>query len=179
MRLPLRQRLAGRFRVIRGCIRSPADVWLALRMAGWRLVVPLLKWLVPLPRLARMMWTRSRRAERDPAREQRIVTLAEALCGPHGGRLLDNCLERSLVSYRFLSQAGAEPELAFGVARDKSDPVQGHAWVRLDGEPVHDSVAALERFEELGAFGRAGALSRSGAPSAGPAATPRQQAPLQ
>ena len=172
MKLPLHRRVLGRARVMRDCVRSASDAWLALRMAGWRLVVPLLKWLVPLPRLARLMWTRARANERDRAREQRIVTLAETLCGPHGGRLLDNCLERSLVSYRFLSQAGAEPELAFGVARDKDDPVRGHAWVRLDGKPVHDSVAALARFEELGAFGRGGVLSQNAVRPDAPAATP-------
>ena len=85
---------------------------------------------------------------------------------------MDNCLERSLVSYRFLSHAGAEPELAFGVAKDRDDPVRGHAWVVLDGEPVHDSVAALERFERLGAFGREGALSSRDAPAGAPVATP-------
>ena len=171
MKLPLRQRIAGRARVIAGCIRSPGDAWLAARMTGWRLAVPLLKWRLPLPRLARLMWTASRRAERDRAREERIVTLSEALCGPHGDRVLDNCLERSLVSYRFLSQSGAEPELAFGMAKDRDDPVRGHAWVRLDGEPVHDTAFALERFEELGAFGRGGVLSPSGEPSGAPAAS--------
>jgi len=158
MRRPLHRRLGNRIRVILGCIRSPSDAWLALRILGWRLAVPALKWLLPLPRLARLMWAPRQRDERDPAREERIVTLAEALCGQHGNRVLDNCLERSLVSYRFLSQAGAAPELAFGVSRNRDDPVPGHAWVRLDGEPVHDSAVELERFEELGAFGRDGVL---------------------
>jgi hypothetical protein len=170
VKLPLHRRIAGRARVIRGCIHSPGDAWLAVRMTGWRIAVPLLKWRMPLPRLAQLMWTPSRRAERDRAREERIVTLAEALCGPHGDRVLDNCLERSLVSYRFLSQAGAEPELAFGVARSSNDPVRGHAWVMLDGEPVHDSALALDRFEELGAFGQGGVLSPTGARSGAPAA---------
>ena len=178
MKLPLRTRLRGRIRDLRRCIRSPSDAWLAIRMALWRLAVPLLKWLLPLPRLARLMWATGTGAKRDPAREQTIVALSEALCGPHGGRILDNCLERSLVSYRFLSQAGAEPELAFGMARDKSDPVGGHAWVRLDGEPVHDSNASLERFEEIGAFGPAGALKPTGGPSTVRATTPTLQDPL-
>lgn len=128
-------------------------------MACWRIAVPALKWLLPLPRLARLMWSRRSRPTRDPVREQRIVALSEALCGPHGGRILDNCLERSLVSYRFLSQAGAEPELAFGVAKESAESIPGHAWVRLDGEPVHDSPGSLERFEEMGAFGPGGALN--------------------
>ena len=169
MKMRLRHRLLGRMRVIRGCVRSPGDAWLATRMAAWRLAVPLLKWLVPLPRLARLMWAAGRHAERDRAREERIVALAEALCGPHGGRILDNCLERSLVSYRFLSQAGAEPELVFGVAKAANDPVPGHAWIRVDGEPVHDSLAALERFQELGVFGPSGALRPTGETHAVPA----------
>lgn len=172
MKLPLHRRIAGRARVIASCIRSPSDVWLAARMTGWRLALPLLKWRLPLPRLARLMWTRSSGAERDRDREGQIVTLAEALCGPHGDSVLDNCLERSLVSYRFLSQAGADAELAFGVARDRDDPVRGHAWVRLDGEPVHDTPLALERFQELGAFGEGGVLSQTPAPSGAPAASP-------
>ena len=60
MSIPLGRRVAGRARVIRSCIGSPGDLLLAIRMAGWRLAVPLLKWRVPLPRLARLMWTRSR-----------------------------------------------------------------------------------------------------------------------
>ena len=38
-------------RAARACITSPADAWLAARMAAWALVLPLLKRVVPLPRL--------------------------------------------------------------------------------------------------------------------------------
>ncbi len=179
MKAPLRRRLVGRIRDLWSCIDSASDAWLAVRMALWRLAVPLLKWLIPLPRLARLMWATRSRPERDAARERRIVALSEVLCGPHGGRILDNCLERSLVSYRVLSQAGAEPELTFGVARDKNDPVRGHAWLTLDGQPVHDSLASLERFEELGTFGAAGGLKQTGVPSGvrATSATPRDPSP--
>ena len=141
-----------RARVLVGSIRSAADVWLAIRMVGWRLVLPVLKWTLPLPRLARLMWAPSSGKEREPAREDRIATLARGLSGRRrrGGRF-DNCLERSLVAYRYLSRAGAEPELVVGVSRD--EPVRGHAWVRLDGEPLGDSV---DEFEEMTAFGRDG-----------------------
>jgi hypothetical protein len=133
-------------------------------MVVWRLTLPLLKWIVPLPRLARLMWAAGGQRERDPAREEQIATLAEAISGRRGGRRLDNCLERSLVAYRFLSRAGAEPELVVGVSHD--EPVRGHVWVRLDGEPLRDSV---DEFEEVTAFGAQGALipsaSRAGAPA--------------
>jgi hypothetical protein len=159
--------LGRRLRVLRGSIRSPGDAWLAGRMALWRLTLPLLKWIVPLPRLARLMWAAGAQRERDPAREEKIATLVEAISGRRGGRTLDNCLERSLVAYRFLSRAGAEPELVVGVSRD--EPVRGHVWVRLDGEPVRDSV---DEFEEVTAFGTAGALIPTAAPGGGPATKP-------
>ena len=122
-------------------------------MAGWRLALPLLKRALPLPRLARLMWAASAARVRDPAREHQITMLAEGVGGPRRNPRLDNCLERSLVAYRYLSRAGAEPELVVGVSRDQ--PVRGHAWVRIDGEPVRDSV---EEFEEVAAFGAAGAV---------------------
>ncbi|MGH2838282.1 MAG: lasso peptide biosynthesis B2 protein [Thermoleophilaceae bacterium] len=145
-------RVVRRLRVLRRSIRTPGDAWLAARMAGWRLVLPVLKRALPLSRLVRLMWSQRHPRPRDPAREERIKTLAEALGGPRRNPRLDNCLERSLVSYRYLARAGAEPELVVGVSRDQ--PVRGHAWVRLDGEPVRDAV---EEFEEITAFGRAGA----------------------
>ena len=141
-------------------------------MVVWRLAVPVLKWVLPLPRLARFMWTPATRPQRDPARERQIVTLSEALSGPHGGHLLDNCLERSLVSYRFLSRAGAAPELVFGIARD-GEPRRGHAWVMLDGNPVHDTPVSLERFEEFGTFGADGSLRPSARASGAPATSPQ------
>jgi hypothetical protein len=153
-----------RLRVLRRSIRSPGDAWLACRMAVWRLTLPLLKWVVPLPRLARLMWSASAQRKRDPAREEQIATLAEAISGRRGGRRLDNCLERSLVAYRFLSQAGAEPRLVVGVSRD--EPVRGHVWVMLDGQPLRDSV---DEFEEVTAFGTEGALIPSAARDGAPA----------
>ena len=145
--------LLRRARVLRAAIHSPRDVWLALRMAGWRLALPVLKWMLPLPRLAALMWAGTERRVRDTAREQQITTLARGLSGRRGGRTFDNCLERSLVAYRFLSRVGAEPHLVIGVSRDT--PIRGHAWVRLDGEPLGDRV---DEFEEVTAFGPEGAL---------------------
>ena len=146
-----------RARVLRASICSPADAWLAVRMVGWRLVLPVLKRTLPLPRLARLMWAPASSRARDPGREEQIATLARGLSGRRrDGSRFDNCLERSLVAYRFLSRAGAEPELVVGVTRD--EPVRGHAWVRLDGEPVGDSV---DEFEEMTAFGRDGTIVAS------------------
>jgi hypothetical protein len=76
---------------------------------------------------------------------------------PPGSR--DNCLERALVTYRYLCQAGARPELVMGVARGEKG-VHGHAWVAVDGHPVHDTAGELARFEPVLRFGSDGSLVR-------------------
>jgi hypothetical protein len=60
--------------------------------------------------------------------------------------------------YRFLSEAGAAPRLLVGVGG--ADSVLGHAWVILDGEPVHETRASLEEWAPVLAFGAGGAAQR-------------------
>jgi hypothetical protein len=147
----LARRSLRRARALRLGIRTPADAWLATRMLAWRLVLPLLKWLLPLPRLVRLMWA-GRERGREPARERRVIYLARKLSGPGGDGRFDNCLERSLVTYRYLSAAGAEPELVVGV--DGEEDVSGHVWVTLDGQPLHEDGDPLDRFSPVVSFGR-------------------------
>jgi hypothetical protein len=161
MRVPARddlRRVRRRIRLLAACIDGPTDVWLAVRMLGWRIALPALKYRLPLPKLAELMWldggTRARRADQ----ERRITMLARGLYGPRELLPLDNCLERSLVLYRFLSEAGAAPRLLVGVGG--ADSVLGHAWVILDGEPVHETRASLEEWAPVLAFGAGGAAQR-------------------
>ena len=67
------------------------------------------------------------------------------------------CLERSLLAYRFLSGAGADPRLLIGI-RVGGGSVIGHAWVVVDGEPLFEQGADFETFF---AFGRDGTLETS------------------
>ena len=150
---------ARRLARLRQQVHTPADAWVLLRMIGWRLALPLLKFALPLPKLARLMWTPSRRAESQRDREEQIASLAHGLYGPSGVKALDNCLERSLVTYRFLSEAGASPELVVGVSKT-GETVNGHVWVTLDGQPVGESAPSLEEFAPVMTFGVAGAVRR-------------------
>jgi Transglutaminase-like superfamily len=168
-------RLWRRARLLAGCLHSPRDVLLALRMVGWRLAVPPLKWALPLPRLVRVMWTEGRWSTSEADR-QRIVTLAHALYGPRGGRLLDNCLERSLVTYRFLAEAGADPQLVVAVS-DSRGPVRGHVWVTVDGAPLREDDEPLEEFAPMVMFGRGGVAISGESRPAGPTTTPTPPGP--
>jgi hypothetical protein len=142
----------GRFRrhasSLRRAVSTPSDALLLARMLGWSAVLPLAKRRLPLPRLVRLMHPRRHASRRDPDREAAIASLAAWVfkTRPPGAR--DNCLERSLVVYRYLLCAGARPELVMGVARGMEE-VYGHAWVTLDGRAVHDSPAMLAGFEPI------------------------------
>jgi hypothetical protein len=127
-------------------------------MAFWALVLPWLKYVVPPRALARLMWRSARITQRDPEGEMRIAALSHLV---HRGRRRRryNCLERSLIAYRFLSEANADPQLVLGIRRP-SRRLEVHAWVVVDGAPVRESPAALRGIEPLIAFGPRGVLQR-------------------
>lgn len=137
----------------------PDRVSLFLRMAGWALALPMLKHVLSMQALARLMSRRSERA-RSQSEEASIISLSRRVTRfrPLPGR--NNCLERSLLAYRFLSKAGADPRLVVGVKRLR-DGVEGHVWVIVDGIPIHDSDLALAQFVPIVEFGPNGAPVRS------------------
>ena len=151
-------------RAARACITSPADAWLAARMAAWALVLPLLKRAIPLPRLVQMMVAPPPPAAgggvpRDLARERRVVALSRLLYAPLV-RADIGCLQRSLLAYRFLGAAGARPSLLVGVRREAGE-VHGHAWVTVDGEPAGEPAEWVGLFSPVLVFGSEGARTSS------------------
>jgi hypothetical protein len=133
-------------------LRSPAGAWLLLRMLAWRLALPVLKRLVPLPRLVRLAAGRRGTSPFTPAQ---VVSASHRLFrerAPSSG----DCLERSLLTYRFLLRAGAAAELVCGV-RQGDSTVVGHAWVAVAGAPVDELPEALAAYSTLVAFDASGA----------------------
>jgi Transglutaminase-like superfamily len=130
---------------------------LALRMSPWAFALPLLKRLVPLQRLERLMRADGR-GTRDRAREQQIVELSSLLARLRPPRFQANCLERSLLAYRFLTRVNADARLVVGV-RAADAHLLGHAWVTIDDEPIHESRAAIADFSRVVEFGPEGVVS--------------------
>jgi hypothetical protein len=115
----------------------------------------LLKHFVPVKWLARWAWTspagtRNREAERrltaSIIRVSQLISLRDR-----------DCLQRSLLLYRVLSRASADPTLVVGFHRT-NDRILGHAWVVVDGESVIEPEADLCRFSVTLRFGSRGAL---------------------
>jgi hypothetical protein len=116
---------------------SSAERRLVLRMLGWRLILPLLKRAVPIQRLARLMAGTRRSEVARSVLPSRIVSLAQVVCRLPVLGTRDNCLERSLIAYRYLRMGGADAELAVGFGSQEGR-LSGHAWVTVAGTPVEE-----------------------------------------
>jgi hypothetical protein len=125
------------------------------RLVPAYLLLGLFKHFVPLRWLARWAW-RSPARPRDRGAERRLIASVLRLSQLAG--LPDrDCLQRSLLLYRVLSRAGADPTLVVGFDRLKGG-ILGHAWVIVEGHTVIDSEANLLRFSPVLAFGLRGEL---------------------
>jgi hypothetical protein len=134
------------------------DLPLALRMLGWRLILRPLKRFVPLSRLVPLVCRPRASEPRRLGREARVLTLADRLCR---GRLAQGtCLERSLLSYRFLTEAGADAKLIIAVRRE-DDSFQWHSWVTRDGQPVHERAESLKTYIPVVVFDGQGSVEWS------------------
>jgi len=142
----------SRLRKLGQLLCSPSDTWLTLRMTGWALLLPVAKHIVALPKLARFMWRQAEDASRAGELD-RIVRLSAvaARCLPLAGQ--DNCLERSLITYRYLSGVGLNPHLVVAV-RTADLASHGHAWVTVNGEPLAgEDVSMFTPVLEIGGRG--------------------------
>jgi hypothetical protein len=122
------------------------------------LLLGLIKHFVPLSRLAQWAWRppvgpRSRELERRLAAG--VVRLSQLTGLPDR-----DCLQRSLLLYRVLSRAGADPTLVVGF-RHVNDRTVGHAWIKVDGNAVIETDADLSRFSTMLHFGARGKVLRS------------------
>jgi hypothetical protein len=146
-------------------------------MSAWAPSLPLLKRALPLPRLVALMESERRARERDPALERRIARMARLIYRGKPGTFANNCLERSLVTYRYLGRAGAEPELVVAM-RTGEKGVDGHVWVTVGGVPVHEQPDELEPYVPVLRFKR-GEVTRSAGGAAGPLPGPQSRAEAQ
>jgi len=113
-----------------------------------------LKRTLALERLVRLMWLAPGGNARDSGRERRTIRIVARLARTSGG----NCLERSLVLYRYLARANADPHLVVGMARP--DEYLGHVWVTVDGQPLLETPETLGGYTEVVTF-RAGRAQHS------------------
>ena len=145
--------LGRRLSSLRWHLRTGADAWLAVRMLAWRLTLPGLKRVVPLERLARAM----RRSPGARGDEERVIRLASWIYGSRPVTGGQNCLERSLVLYRYLSEVNPDVRLVVGV-RSVGDGVEGHAWVAVGDRALASVTDERGAYEPVVSYGPAGRI---------------------
>jgi hypothetical protein len=140
---------------------------LVIRMGAWSVALPFLKHLLPLPTLVRLM-ARPPHGARSTEAERQIVRWARRV---YRARNPGTCLERSLLAYRYLSQASADPRLVVGVGKGDREFL-GHAWVLVDDSPLYESDASLATFVPVVEFAADGSIVAPARAAALPAVPP-------
>jgi len=127
-----------------------------LRLLPAYVTLGVLKRVMPLDALARWAW-RPPRFARDPAREWEIQSDLHALWRVTPLRDRD-CVQRSLLLYRELSVAGANPTLVAGF-KQTGGRIEGHAWVVVDGKLTGERPDSIQEFAPAFTFGARGERS--------------------
>lgn len=133
--------------------RGRSAVQIGRLMAAY-CALTLAKRVVPLPRLAQLAWCPPRGGARDARAEARAVGLVLKASRWSGGTQ-HNCLPRSLLIYRSLSRAGANPRLVVGLRREQNR-VRGHAWVVVDHRVHAETGDESGGYTPVIAFGEGG-----------------------
>jgi len=135
-------------------------------MLGWAAALPLLKRRMALPKLVETAVPEVR-ADAD-RRPETVIAFSRWVYRIPGFR--DNCLEKSLLTYRYLPADGGRYRLVLGVRASETEGPPGHAWLTIDGVPVHDTSESLADLVPILAFDSAG---RREAPESGGRTAPR------
>jgi hypothetical protein len=107
-------------------------VWFGLRL------LPLRRLLQPPQRTRH---TTPAPADVTAARASARLVAAAARFSPFPS----SCLSRSVVLWRLLQRRGIPAEIRIGV-RPGGSPLDAHAWVEVEGEPVNDSADVADRY---------------------------------
>jgi hypothetical protein len=122
-----------------------------VRMVGWRMLLPGLKRVLPLDMLAR--WMRGRPG--PGYGDEQVIRLASWVYGSRPVTGGDNCLERSLLLYRYMSVANPDARLVVGF-RTGGRAVEGHAWVAIGDRAMAADTDRGGAFTPTVSFGRDG-----------------------
>lgn len=126
-------------RVARLVLSEPGSALLAARMGAWVFALSLLVKFMPLPRAIALVSPRraSRGESADAALVQaRLARLLDSVLAADFWVFTPTCWKRAPVLHRYLALRGIRTRVLFGVRREGSDALSGHAWLEAGGEPI-------------------------------------------
>jgi hypothetical protein len=118
---------------------------LALRVLAVAAAVPLITRL-PLPRQVSILQPRRRRTP-NPARAAWLAENVDRIIAAGRPVVRPGCLTRGLTHYYFLSRAGSDVRLVFGIGEMAGRP-EGHCWLERAGEPYLEREDPRPHFVE-------------------------------
>ena len=130
--------LAATFKAINLAARNPARAWLMARMAAWVVVLSGFVRIASLPTALRLLSPKNPMS-RDAARDDDLATAIDAVLGVNFLMLKPNCWKRAAVLHRYLGLRGVPTTIVFGLRREESGALKGHAWLQREGEPLLES----------------------------------------
>jgi hypothetical protein len=126
-------------RAARLVVSEPGAALLAARMGAWVFALSLLVKFVTLPSAMALVAPRrnARVAPRDAAHVQaRLARLLDSVLAADFWVFTPTCWKRAPVLHRYLALRGIPTRVLFGVRREGSDALSGHAWLEAGGQPI-------------------------------------------
>src|SRR5512138_1821498 len=133
-------RLFGR--AIRLTVRSPARVWLLVRMATWVVILSALVRVLTLPRALQVVATDVRRKSTNDDRAKDLSSAIDALLGLDMLMFKPKCWKRATILHRYLALDGIATSIVFGLRKEEGE-LKGHAWLQSEGRPFLESEPPL------------------------------------
>ncbi len=121
-------------RALLGQLHGPSDWLTFLQAFFFALTVPALVRL-PLPRLKECLPSKTVRQPADPAQMDQIARPVEIALSVGRPLIRSGCLTRGITLYYFLSRAGFDIRLCFGMGNVEGE-FAGHCWLVQAGEPL-------------------------------------------
>jgi hypothetical protein len=126
-------------RAVRLVLSEPDSALLAARMGAWVFALSLLIKFMPLHRAIGFVAPR-RAARNAPADAEdvqaRLARLLDSVLAADFWVFTPTCWKRAPVLHRYLALSGIDTRVLFGVRRDGTDVLSGHAWLEASGQPI-------------------------------------------
>jgi len=126
----------------RKTLRHPKELFLMFRMASWIGVVSLVARLWSLPKALEFVSGKNVAENQDRADlDKRLANTLDQLLSADVFFLRPKCWKRAAVLRRYLSKNGIPTTIVFGVRKDATGNLDGHAWLEFEGQPILEKAS--------------------------------------